>query len=341
MFVVRFTMYFLLLISIILVLSAAYTAWRVSQISSAHQPDGSFAEIDGVKLHYHLFPADNQDSEAPVLVFIHGASGNAYDPMITFKDAFDGKYTTLFVDRPGLGFSERDFERHSSLEGQAGAIAGLLEHLDIKKSIVVGHSFGAAVTVVLALTHPERVAGLAFIAPVSHPWQGGVDWHYSVAALPIVGELFTRTLTLPLAERLAPAAILRVFAPGQAPERYAERINLPLLYRPQTFRANSTDIATLKPQVTQHAKSYHKIRQPAVVVTGADDTIVWPSIHSEGLRRDLPNAELIILEKAGHMPHHLHNEKVIETLETLIERVMAVPGQGEGTARKPQLREPA
>lgn len=321
MFLVRTVMYVFLSILVLLSLSAIYTAWRVQQISERFEPDGSIAEIDGVDLHYHFTPGRDPDPEGPVLVFLHGASGNSYDTRLAFEGAFSGRYPLLFIDRPGLGFSERSFAKHSSLDGQARLIGGLLKHLEIERAIVVGHSYGAAVTAVLGLIEPDRVAGLAFIAPVSHPWPGGVDLYYRIAALPVVGPLFTRTVTLPLAERLAPAAILRVFAPGEAPEGYAEAINLPLLFRPRSFRANSADIAFLKEDVTRHSASYHELDQPAVIITGTDDTVVWPSIHSEGLLRDLPNAELVVLSNGGHMPHHTHKSDVVEALEKLVDRV--------------------
>lgn len=326
-------MYLFLSLTVLLMLSAAYTAWRVHQISGRLEPDGSLARIDGVNLHYRFVPAPDADPEAPVLVFLHGASGNSYDTRMAFEGAFDGRYPLLFIDRPGLGFSERDFERHSSLKGQAALIDELLEHLDIDRAIVVGHSFGGAVTAVLGLIAPDRIAGLAFIAPVSHPWPGGVDLYYRIAAMPVVGEVFTRTVTLPMAERLAPAAILRVFEPGEAPEDYADAIRLPLLFRPNSFRANSMDIASLKEEVIQHSASYGELTQPTVIITGTEDSVVWPSIHSEGLLRDLPNAELILLEGAGHMPHHTHKPDVVAALEKLVERVR-VPSKRYEAGRK-------
>ncbi len=340
MFVFRATMYFIALITFLLLLSAAYTSWRVSRISTQYEPDGSLAVIDGVKLHYHFFPAAQGAADRPVLVFLHGASGNSNDTLMAFKGAFDSRYALLFVDRPGLGFSERESSHHGSLEGQARLVAGLLDHLKIEHAVVAGHSFGAAVTAVLGLIEPERVVGLAFIAPVSHPWPGDVNWYYKVAALPVVGEIFTRTLTLPLAERMAPAAILRVFAPGKAPERYAERINLPLLFRPHSFRANSTDIALLNEEVARHSKQYHDLSQPALIVTGTDDTVVWPSIHSEGLLRDLPNAELLVLKNGGHMPHHTHTDEIVDALERLVRRAEARAGR-EVRGRPEASREPA
>jgi len=320
---IRWTMYFLLILSVFLAASGGYTAWRVHRISTQITPDGSFAKIDGAKLHYHFVPAAEKSEDELVLVFLHGASGNAYDTMLAFREAFQGRYGLLFVDRPGLGFSERKPRRHNSLEGQAKLIDGLLGQLKIERAIVIGHSYGAAVTAVLGRLAPERVAGLAFLAPVSHPWPGDVDWYYKLAAMPVAGEIFARTVTLPAAELLAPAAIRRVFSPDRPPDNYTSRTRLPLLYRPATFRANSSDIAGLKEDVTRQSPHYGGLSQPALVVTGTQDAIVWPSIHSEGLVRDLPDADLLVLEGGGHMPHHTHTDEIVAALGELVLRVEA------------------
>ncbi len=322
MLLVRIPLFLIAILCVLLLAAAAYTAWRSGQITAKIDPEGRFATVDGVRLHYHWFPADSGAARNPVLVFLHGASGNSNDSMLAFRDAFEGRYPLLFVDRPGLGFSERNFDGETSLQRQAGLIAGLLDQLDISGAIIAGHSFGGAVTAVLGLVAPDRIAGLAFIAPVSHPWPGGVDWHYTVAALPVVGTLFTRTLTLPFAERLAPDAIVRSFAPGTPPQDYMDRIKLPLLFRPATFRANAQDVAGLKEQVTRHSQRYADLTMPAVIVTGTEDAVVWPSIHSQGLYRDLPDAELVVLEGAGHMPHHTHTDEVVAAIESLAERVL-------------------
>lgn len=302
---------------------AAYTFLRVRQITSQNKPDGSFATVNGLRLHYHFCPADEGRPQSPVLVFLHGASGNAYDSRLAFLKPLQGRFPLLFVDRPGHGFSERSGPEQSSPEEQAQLIAGLLEALEIKTAAVIGHSLGGAVAAALGLAAPERVKGLAFLAPVSHPWPGGVTWYHRVAALPVIGNLFCWTLTLPIAEKLAPGAIVSVFHPDAPPADYAAEIRLPLLFRPQAFRANSTDIAVLKRSVTRQAEHYSRLAQPALVVTGTQDTVVWPSIHCEGLLTALPDAELLILDQAGHMPHHTHAGDIIAGLERLVLRMAA------------------
>ena len=311
----------ILLCAALIVLPAAYTLFSVNQIRRRLTPDGAIAEVEGVRLHYHFLPGPEAPSAQPVLVFLHGASGNAYDMRLAFETAVRDRAPALFVDRPGLGFSESGDGRHVSPTGQARLIAGLLEELGIETAVVVGHSLAGSVTAALGLIAPERVRGLAFLAPVSHVSPGGVNWYYTLAALPVVGWLFTWTLTLPVGERLASAAMKNVFHPDPAPSDYAGAIRLPLLFRPESFRANAAQICSIKDAVRTMSRDYRRLDQPALIVTGTEDTVVWPSIHCEGLLRDLPEAELLMLDRAGHMPQHTHTDDIMAGLEQLLLRV--------------------
>lgn len=320
-------------------LPVGYTLVRTRQIRGDNRAGGTFTRIDGVRLHYHLSEPEGTGRDLPVLVFLHGASGNALDLKLAFEAGLRHRYRLLFVDRPGLGFSERGGARHQAVDAQARLIAGLLEALSIDGAVVVGHSLGAAVAAALGLAAPGRVRALAFLAPASHPWPGGVAWYYSLAAVPLIGWLFCRTLTLPVAERLAAAAMENVFAPEPAPEGYAEAIRVPLLFRPDSFRANAEQIAMLKPSLEAQSPLYPGLMQPAVIVTGTRDTVVWPSIHSEGLLRDLPQAELVVLDGAGHMPQHTRTDDCVAALERLVRRAAeaapAAPERADRTALQP------
>jgi len=304
-------------------LLALYTFARVRLIARTLAPDGAFATVDGVRLHYHFLPVSGQTRSDPVLVFLHGASGSAYDTRLAFEAMYRGRSPVLFIDRPGLGFSERGRAEHVTPAGQARLIAGLLEKLEIEAAVVVGHSLAGSVTAALGLAAPERVKALAFLAPVSHVWPSGVNWYYSLAALPVIGWLFVWTLTLPVGERLAAAMMRNVFHPDPAVPNYAEAIRLPLLFRPQSFKANAEQICRVKEAVRVQADRYSELTQPSLVVTGTEDTVVWPSIHCEGLIRDLPDVETLLLDQAGHMPHHTHTKDICAALDRLMTRLTA------------------
>ncbi|WP_247647876.1 alpha/beta fold hydrolase [Pannonibacter phragmitetus] len=307
----------LLIVVAVFLFLALYTELRRRRINARHKPAGTLGFVDRAYVHYVRSWPPAVSGDVPRLLFIHGASGNLQDLHLAFAPHFKDTHEMLFVDRPGLGFSERNLPPDASPRDQARRIAALLKMLDFGPAVVIGHSFGASVAAALALEAPERVRGLVFLAPATHPWNGGVAWYYKLAALPVIGELFCRTLALPAAERLAPASMRNVFAPASVPEGYDTAIGVDLLFRPESFRANAMDLAAFNRHLAEQCRHYGAITQPALAITGDQDTVVWPSIHSKGLARDLPNCRLIELPGAGHMPQHSHTEEIVALIRGL------------------------
>lgn len=329
------TLALVLLSALALLLSglALLAEMRGREAEARYPPIGAFAEIDGVRLHYVDLRPDGWRAGDPVLVFVHGASANLRDPHMALAGplsdwpAEKGRRARLvFVDRPGHGHSQRGGEGMYRPSAQAALIAGLADRLGIDRAVAVGHSWGGAVAAQLGLARPDLFAGLVFLAPATHPWPGGTNWYYDAAALPVAGAVFSATLAPFGAALVAPSAIDGIFRPAKAPESYAERLGLPLLFRPQTFRANARDVAFLKSEVEAAAPRYGEIAQPAAVITGETDGVVYPHIHSHGLARDLPNAWLVTLEGAGHMPHHTRRTAVLAEIAKVV--AMAFPQAG-------------
>src|SRR5437588_788530 len=85
--------------------------------------------------------------------------------------------------------------------------------VDVGPGTVVVHSLAGVLGLAMALEAPAFTRGLVLLAPVSHPWPGGVWWYYTVAADRIVGALF-RWLVVPIAGiAVVRGAMRSVFAP--------------------------------------------------------------------------------------------------------------------------------
>jgi pimeloyl-ACP methyl ester carboxylesterase len=192
-----------------------------------------------------------------------------------------------------------------------------MELKGIDRAIIVGHSLGGAIAASFAVFHPEKTAGLLFLAPATHPWPGGVDWYYNLAAMPCVGWLFTRTLSLPAGMAMMDGATNAVFSPNQRRDRYVEEGAPALVLRPENFRNNAIDVAGLNSYVTRISPRYREIIAPTVVVTGDSDPIVLQEIHSQGLARDIAGSELVMIRDLGHKPDYVVTDIAIAAIEKL------------------------
>lgn len=305
---------FLALLALILVALAIATHLRARAIEARYPNTGTLTDIGGYGLNALHLPA-GENADLPPVVFIHGASGNLRDQVGAFLEPLRGRAELLFVDRPGHGYSERGGPENDTPDGQANAIARLMEKKGIKRAVIVGHSFGGAIAASFGVLHPDKVEGLVFLAAATHPWPGGVDWYYHLASAPIIGPIFCNTIALHAGMARLEPATHHVFAPNPLPQTYVEDTGPALVLRPQTFRANATDVAGLLDYVTRFSPRYREITRPTVVITGDSDEIVLEEIHSKGLARDIAGSELVWIEGLGHKPDYVVTEIAIAAIE--------------------------
>jgi pimeloyl-ACP methyl ester carboxylesterase len=251
-------------------------------------------------------------------VLLHGASGNLADMRVALGDRLAADHRVILVDRPGHGWSDRpDGPADASPARQAALIHQALERIGVTRAIVVGHSWSGALATAYALAYPESVAGLVLLAPVTHPWPGGVGWYNPLVTTRVVGSLFARTVAWPLGQLLIGPAVKVVFAPQVPPPDYRERAAVELVLRPKELIANAEDLNGLKAFVTAQAPHYADIQAPVIVITGDRDNTVSPRIHSEAITAALPRAKLIVLSGIGHMLHHAAADRVIAAIDEI------------------------
>lgn len=323
-------------------------AWLIER---RYPPAGAFMEIAGARIHYVHLPAP-AGADLPPLVFIHGASANLNDQMIPLRPELQGRAEMLFLDRPGHGWSGRGPGDNEDPAAQAQTIATLMDRLGIGKAVLVSHSFGGAVAAAFAVHHPDRTLGLVFLSPATHPWPGGeTSWYYRLSAMPLVGWLFSQTLAYPAGSLRIDEATVCVFAPNRVPDAYVGAASIPLVLRPGTFRANSVDVAGLYAYVRAAAPDYKAIRAPTVIVTGDRDKVVYAKVHSLGLARDIPGAEIVWVHNLGHKPDWIAPDLVVAAIEKAAGRPRdlqaaaraveaRIAGDAEGEGRCPDIDVP-
>lgn len=178
----------------------------------------------------------------------------------------------------GKGFGIADF---------ADDIAGLIRHLQLDQPVVVGHSLGAMVAVVLAARHSGLIAGLVVMAGTlkpdfahDHPLVEGVqslrdpilpadpfyDWWH--ACRPGVPQ--------PFLDGLAKDASAMPAARWRAILEEIRRADL--------------------------ASAAETVRTQTLIIAGACDPL-FGDAHQQALSRRLSGARLVRAEACGHNPH--------------------------------------
>ncbi|MEM1148402.1 MAG: alpha/beta hydrolase [Pseudomonadota bacterium] len=283
-----------------------------SRVNTAHPASGHLIDVNGAQVHVL------QKGEAgPVVLMLHGASANAREFEWTLAPELSQTHRVLMVDRPGHGHSER-LNAAETLAVQAKQAADVLRVLaPDEPAVIVGHSFGGAVALRLALDHPELVKGLVLLAPVSHDWGGGGEaWYNKYAGHNLIGPVFTQLVPF-VGPSQVRAGISNVFSPKPAPTGYFENSAIALLFRPSNFTANAKDMNALRSQLAQQEDRYEAIAVPTVVFSGAKDTVLSPQLHVGKLKHQVDGLELVKLADGGHMPHHAFGADVTAAIKRL------------------------
>jgi pimeloyl-ACP methyl ester carboxylesterase len=250
------------------------------------------------------------------VLLLHGQPGGArdWDRVVA---ALAGSVQTIAPNRPG-------WDRHSPAVGLAGNARAALAALDaegVEQAIVVGHSLGAAIAVWAATLDPGRVTGLVLAAPAAN--------RASLA-------LFDHWLTLPVAGSLTSSASLAglglVLRTSPLRRRLAERSGLDERYllssgrdllTPWARRAFVTEQRALVRDLPALEDRLEQVRAPTLILTGTEDRIV-PGDAPRELAEQIRGAQLIEVEKAGHLLPQLHAQDLAQAI------LLAVSGAGTG-----------
>ncbi|MHB1293740.1 MAG: alpha/beta fold hydrolase [Anaerolineae bacterium] len=256
-------------------------------------------------IHYtQVGPGDG----APV-VLIHGYAPEGADAWSADLPALaEANLRVIAVDLRGFGYSSRDTTAGVDTKAQAKLVADLLDTLGIEQATIVGHDWGCAVALQLALDQPARVQRLALIAPVLEPSPVS-RWRPLLKTAPLGRALVlattcagpywesTRTAGYHDATLVTAAYLESVQQPARA-QGSLEAMRLAAL---------GSEGVDLKAFAGQNAP-------PTLIVRGSDDAQVSERVV-ENLAGQLAGAEVVVIEEAGHWPQQ---EQAISVVNTLV-----------------------
>jgi pimeloyl-ACP methyl ester carboxylesterase len=271
-----------------------FTALAARQAEALAPPIGHFIEVDGARLHYL------DRGTGPVVVMVHGLGGNLRN-FYELVDKLAATCRVVAVDRPGCGHSTMISGGHPALRAQATIIARFLHRLGLERSLLVGHSFGGALSLALALDHPDCVRALVLISGLSQVERVPPAIFKSLdIRSPTLRWLIAWTLVAPLGKLAHQATLKAVFAPEGVPASFDANSGGALGLRPNSFIAASKDMTTVADEIAIITSRYPSLAIPVHVIFGRQDPILDYQAHGESLAAALPNATLHLVE-GGHM----------------------------------------
>ena len=206
------------------------------------------------------------------LILIHGLSGSTrwWGRNV---DALARHFRVYLVDLPGFG--DNRGRRRFELVTAAAELIAWMGAVGIARASIVGHSMGGFVAADLAASAPDRVERLVLVDAVVRSYD----------------------------RRFLQLAVCGFGAAWRLPVSF-----LPVLV-PDAVRAGprTLSLATRALLGVDLRARLDRIRAPTLVIWGERDTLV-PLAYGQRLAGALPDAEFVLIERAGHNPMWDHPE---------------------------------
>jgi pimeloyl-ACP methyl ester carboxylesterase len=247
--------------------------------------------LDGQRVSY-LTAAPSPATTDETVLLIHGAGMSAR----SWREQIGGLGHVLrvvAVDLPGHGDSDPTAE--ATVESYAEVARRVLDALGTGPVVVIGHSLGGAVALVLAARHPKLLKGLVLVSSCAKlpRTDGAPETLFWLLPGPIRKVVFLAMTHVFFALDAMAKKIL--FAPGASMEAVQLGIEEIRTCRPETI---------LKDAAAARAMDLENLARglaaPVLVLCGERDRLT-PLALSERLRELIPDARLRLVAAAGHM----------------------------------------
>jgi pimeloyl-ACP methyl ester carboxylesterase len=258
-------------------------------------------QVDGLSIFYR----EAGPKDAPTLLLLHGlaSSSRTFEPLFS---RLSDRYPLVAPDYPGFGHS--DWPDPKKFAYRFDHIAEIMNHfteaLGLSRYTLYMQDYGGPVGFRMALTHPDRIEALIVQNAVAHNEGLGAIWKTCRAfwADRAVNESALRANLLSL-------ATTRTRHVGSDPnvEPYDPdlwRGEFAFLNQPGQVDIQSDLFYDYRTNVGSYSKwqAWMRERQPRLLVIWGKYDPSFDLSEPEAYRRDVPNAEVHLLE-AGHFAH--------------------------------------
>lgn len=199
------------------------------------------------------------------LLFLHGSPGCLED-LGPSAEALLPSFRITSYDRPGHGLSA-DTGRYS-LAHNAEVAERLLDHLGLSRAIVVGHSYGGAAALALALRAPQRISACVVLDSALYRRVRPMSPLHKVFSRPLLGSAVARMLPRSAVQKEI-ARRLQSELQHEPPVGFV-RLRQELWATPKVTHALACEIMGEDAELAQQSPAYPRISVPLYAVAQRD-----------------------------------------------------------------------
>jgi pimeloyl-ACP methyl ester carboxylesterase len=303
--VIRFMLYLCVLLVFILII-AGVSSRDVIVIPGDFE--GAYVTINDVKIRF------KQIGTGPDLLFIHGVPGSIED-WESLIPVLSPRYRLTLYDRPGHGFSSAENIEYN-LEHNARIAFGLIDKLQLKDVIVIGHSYGGSIVMAMAVQKTLSVKGFIAVGGTSYEVRH-IDPLFCIIRLPLIGRGFASIASVTVGAGMVAEGIEQAFHPNlkAIPAGFTNRRKT-IWLQTRVICTIAREELNLNHDLQRIIPRYRDIQKSFIIIHGSDDLLV-PSDDSRRLHSVLPNSRLIILKNTGHQVQYAQSGAIVKAIDLM------------------------
>lgn len=232
----------------------------------------------------------------PDVVLLHGLGDSSIGWHKVEQPLRDAGFRVTVWDALGTGRSDRPETSDYGLASHVARLCAVMDQLGIRRAHLIGNSLGGTEALLFAQFHPGRTGRLVLVNPAAYP-EGGTTpaWFWQVPGL-------AETVL----QQLPPEWIARAmlwYLSGDRRRITNEDVQLYAAEAQGKIAGLILQQRQLYPEpavIMRWVEGHRQMQAPALILWGDRDPIL-PLEQAQRLARELPHAELRLLEGVGHI----------------------------------------
>ena len=282
----------------LILFQAAGCAHGQAPLATLSQDWGQQKTFDyhGIKINYY------EAGQGPPVILLHGFVACAY----TWRHLIPplaAEHRVFTLDLKGHGYSDRPADGHYALSDQAEMVADFIQRQGQRDLGIMGHSMGGVIALMTYLKlrdgDPGCINKLVLIDSPGYPQK--LPWGLRLVKIPGIN----RVLSPLLSTRFVSALVLKKCyynkeaVTEEQIDTYAYFDSLP--GTAAVVRQTTRQLVPAKNEIEALIAQYQTIKIPVLIIWGKEDDVV-PLEAGEKFKRDIPNSQLVVLPRCGHIP---------------------------------------
>ena len=219
-----------------------------------------------------------------------------------------------------MGFSDIK-DTDYTIEGNAKIARQIINILDLKNVIIVGHSRGGAIALRMAIDYDENIKGYLLLAPIGYlidDPNAGI-FTTKIISIPNYGEGLLVFLGPIIGGAMIEKNLLRMMKGSEAffPENFIS-FRKELWNKTISLATRARQSDNYNTEIVNYCDKYAQIEHSVSIIVGDNDRKQL-MLQNDRLAREIPNCKYVQLKSVNHYIQYERPSEVVKVLDELSE----------------------